>query len=85
VGINVIGKAVQMDDTHQKRVNTDPAHNPTSEEIDGMIVRYIFTRKKSHDNDGDGNPLIYAADVPSEGDGTGTRHHDHDRGRAERA
>ncbi|MER8785092.1 hypothetical protein NKH60_28385 [Mesorhizobium sp. M1006] len=49
-----------MDDTHQKRVNTSLDHNPVVEEVDGMIVRYVFTRHKQQKGDGDGNPLIYA-------------------------
>jgi hypothetical protein len=60
VGINVINKSVQVDDTHQKRVNTSTDDNPTYEVIDEITLHYIFTRSKLQKEDGDGNPLIYA-------------------------
>jgi len=51
---------VQLDDTHQKRVNTSLDHNPTSQPFNGITVHYVFTRNKVQKGDGDGNPLIYA-------------------------
>jgi len=60
VGINVINSAVQLDDTHQKRVNTSLDDNPTHAELDGIPVHYVFTRSKYNYDKGDGNPLIYA-------------------------
>ena len=60
VGINVIKNAVQLDDTHQKRVNTSPDDNPTQVELEGITVHYVFTRSKFNNETGDGNPLIYA-------------------------
>ncbi|MFS2150425.1 phosphoribosyltransferase family protein [Rhizobium sp. Rhizsp42] len=60
MGINVIKNAVQIDDTHQKRVNTSVDDNPTQVELDGIPVHYVFTRSKYNYDKGDGNPLIYA-------------------------
>ncbi|MBY5533626.1 hypothetical protein HFO58_10670 [Rhizobium leguminosarum] len=60
MGINVIKNAVQIDDTHQKRVNTSVDDNPTEVELEGVTLRYIFTRSKYNYDKGDGNPLIYA-------------------------
>lgn len=60
VGINVIKNAVQIDDTHQKRVNTSSDDNPTQAELEGIPLHYVFTRSKYNYDKGDGNPLIYA-------------------------
>ena len=60
MGINVIKKAVQIDDTHHKKVNTSVEENPTVSDIGGVPVFYIFTRSKHNNDKGDGNPLIYA-------------------------
>ncbi len=60
MGINVIKNWVQIDDTHNKLVNTSVADNPTKGEVDWLNVHYIFTRNKIQEKEGDGNPLIYA-------------------------
>lgn len=60
MGINVVNGWVQIDDSHNKLVNTTIADNPTFGTIEGLDVHYIFSRNKTHNKDGDGNPLIYA-------------------------
>lgn len=61
LGLNVYGKLVQVDQTHQKLVNTSTTDNPSSVTLeDDFVVHHIFTRSKTHKHDGDGNPLIYA-------------------------
>lgn len=61
MGINVYkNKAVTIDHTHQERLDTSIDNNPTTASIDGLELTFVFRRKSSRKEDGDGNPLIYA-------------------------
>lgn len=61
MGINVSqDKQISFDDSHQKRVDTSLAANPTETVKNGLLIRHVFRRNKTGDKDRDGNPLIYA-------------------------
>lgn len=60
MGIDVIGKKVEFNNTHDKMVVTDPAKNPTKSFKGNLTIRCVFRRTRKGARRGDGNPLIYA-------------------------
>lgn len=60
MGINIVHKAVQLDYTHNRGVNTNVGDNPSRVELGEITVHQVFSRNKDHKHDGDGNPLLYA-------------------------
>lgn len=67
MGINVYqNKAVTIDHSHQRLVDTSLDGNPTQGEIEDILLTFIFRRRSIRDHRGtpptygDGNPLVYA-------------------------
>lgn len=60
MGINLTGKVVSYDGSHQKLINSDPELNPTISIIRNLTVHSAFQRVKARSLSGDGNPLMYA-------------------------
>ncbi|MDO8038376.1 phosphoribosyltransferase [Janthinobacterium sp. SUN137] len=60
MGINVVGKVVSYDGSHQKLINTAPASNPTVSITQGLTIHSVFQRMPARNRSGDGNPLMYA-------------------------
>lgn len=60
MGIDVIGKKVEFNNTHSKMVVTDPTKNPTNVFKGDLTIRCVFRRTRKGAKKGDGNPLIYA-------------------------
>lgn len=51
---------ITLSDSHQKRVNTSLDDNPSNSKLNELQLIHLLKRIKSNDDDGDGNPLIYA-------------------------
>lgn len=60
LGIDVIRKKVEFNNTHNKKVVTDPAKNPTYAYKGDLTIGCVFRRTRTGAKKGDGNPLIYA-------------------------
>lgn len=60
MGIEVRNNFVEINDLHEKGVDTSVEANPTVDRFMGMPLLYVFRRNRRADRKDDGNPLMHA-------------------------